>query len=181
MQVIRLNIWHDFDSGKIRRDSFTVVIEISKGSKVKYELDKDSGLLRMDRILYTSTHYPANYGFIPGTYAADNDPMDVLVLCSEQLLPMTLAECYPIGVIGMEDGGFRDDKIIAVPFNDPMYNCFRDISELPSHIFSEMRHFFSVYKSLEGKETALDTIEGALAAEVIVQESIDGYAARFRS
>ena len=174
-----LNVWHDFDPAKIRSDDFTVVIEISKGSKVKYELDKSSGFLRMDRILYTSTHYPANYGFIPRTYAADKDPLDVLVLCSETILPMTLVECRPIGVIGMYDDGARDDKIIAVPFGDPMYNGYQDIGELPSHIFSEMSHFFAVYKTLEGKQTALDEVLGVEKAREIVKQSIEDYRTHF--
>ena len=118
----------------------------TKGSKVKYEMNKETGLLRMDRILYTSTQYPANYGFLPRTYAKDKDPLDVLVLCSEGLAPLCLVECYPIGVLFMEDNGKRDEKIIAIPFNDPTYNQYQDIKELPKHIFSEMKHFFTVYK-----------------------------------
>ena len=110
------NIWHDMDSARINPEDFMVVIEIPKGSKVKYELDKQSGLLKMDRILYTSTHYPANYGFIPRTYADDLDPLDVLVLCSEQIAPLTLIRCYPIGMITMLDNGRNDEKIIAIPF-----------------------------------------------------------------
>ena len=143
-----MNIWHDIEQDRIKYNDFTMIIEISKGSKVKYELDKETGLLIMDRILYTSTHYPANYGFIPRTYAPDNDPLDVLLLCSEQILPMTLVRCYPIGVISMKDQGFQDDKIIAVPFGDPMYNSYKDVRDLPAHVFSEMTHFFSVYKYL---------------------------------
>ena len=116
----------------------------------KYELDKETGLIILDRILYTSTHYPANYGFIPRTYADDNDPLDVLVLCSEPILPMSLVQCYPIGVFTMLDQGKLDEKIIAIPFKDPNNNVYKDISELPEHIFREMSHFFSVYKTLEG-------------------------------
>ena len=114
-----MNIWHDIDSSRITRKDFEAVIEISKGSKMKYELDKETGLLKLDRVLHTSTHYPANYGFIPKTYADDNDPLDVLVLCSEQIETMALVRCYPIGVISMVDGGHADDKIIAIPFGDP--------------------------------------------------------------
>ena len=131
------------------KNDFFAVIEITKGGKAKYELDKDTGLLRLDRVLYTSTHYPANYGFIPRTYASDGDPLDVLVLCSENILPMSLVRCYPIGVIIMDDGGKKDEKIIAIPFDDPTYNGYQDLKELPAHIFDEMRHFFSVYKQLE--------------------------------
>src|SRR5574344_575224 len=135
-----MNIWHDLDPKRVSRTSFEAVIEISKGSKMKYELDKETGMLRLDRELYTSTHFPANYGFIPRTLAKDNDPLDVLVLCSEQLEPMALVRCYPIGVISMLDSGAADDKIIAIPFDDPMYNTYKDISQLPQHIFDEMIH-----------------------------------------
>lgn len=135
---------------------FVCVIEISKGSKNKYELDKETGLLILDRILHTSTHYPANYGFIPRTYGDDGDPLDVLLLCSEPVQPMTLVRAYPIGVISMLDNGKNDEKIIAVPFNDPNYNCYHDISELPSHVVDEMEHFFTVYKALENKTTAVN-------------------------
>ena len=111
------NIWHDISPKRITPDTFYAVIEISKGSKMKYELDKETGLLRLDRVLYTSTHYPANYGFIPRTYAKDNDPLDVLVLCSEQIQPMSIVECYPIGVITMIDSGRSDEKIINNFYN----------------------------------------------------------------
>ena len=131
--VIIMNIWHNISPKRIKKNRFYAVIEISKGGKNKYELDKETGMLKLDRVLFTSTHYPANYGFIPRTYANDNDPLDVLVLCSEEILPMTIVECSPIGVLIMEDGGSRDEKIIAVPVNDPNYNCYKDIDELPSH------------------------------------------------
>ncbi|WP_050698307.1 inorganic diphosphatase [Anaeromassilibacillus senegalensis] len=170
-----MNIWHDISPKRIKTDDFCAVIEITKGSKAKYELDKETGLLCLDRVLYTSTHYPANYGFIPRTYAADHDPLDVLVLCSENIHPLSLVRCYPIGVISMEDSGFKDEKIIAIPFNDPTYNGYRDIGELPKHIFDEMSHFFSVYKALEGKTTAIDNVRDTEAAKQIIQESLDSY------
>jgi inorganic pyrophosphatase len=129
----------------------------------------------MDRILHTSTHYPANYGFIPRTYAEDGDPLDVLVLCSETLVPLSLVRCYPIGVISMIDNGSADDKIIAIPFNDPTYNSYTDISQLPRHIFDEMSHFFSIYKALENKDTAIDEIKEKEHAINIIQNSIDRY------
>ena len=150
-----MNIWHDINPERISRSSYSAVIEISKGSKMKYELDKETGLLRLDRVLYTSTHYPANYGFIPRTYAKDNDPLDVLVLCSGDILPMSIVDCYPIGVITMLDNGAPDDKIISIPFNDPTYSSYKDISQLPQHVFDEMKHFFTVYKQLECKQTAV--------------------------
>ena len=113
------NIWHDISPKRINSEDFICVIEISKGSKKKYELDKETGFILLDRILYTSTHYPANYGFIPRTYGDDNDPLDVLLLCSEPLEPLTLVRAYPIGVIKMIDNERNDEKIIAIPFNDP--------------------------------------------------------------
>lgn len=170
-----MNIWHDFSPKKITTESFYAVIEIPKGSKTKYELDKDTGFLMLDRILYTSTHYPANYGFIPRTYADDGDPLDVLVLCSETMYPLSLVKCYPIGVISMIDSGSADDKIIAIPFNDPTYNSYTDMSQLPQHIFNEMSHFFSVYKALENKETAIEEIQNRDSALKIIQNSIDSY------
>lgn len=169
------NIWHELPIERISGDRFTAIIEIPKGSKIKYEMDKETGLIRVDRVLYTSTHYPANYGFIPRTYADDHDPLDVVVMCNEPLVPMCEVECYPIGVISMLDQGEADDKIIAIPFDEPNYNCYRDISALPSHIFEEMCHFFEVYKSLEGKQTAVDSIKGNEEARKIVKKAIKCY------
>ncbi len=173
------NIWHDMNPDRITPENFVSVIEISKGSKKKYELDKECGLLRLDRILYTSTHYPANYGFIPRTYGDDNDPLDVLVLCSEPIDPMTLVETYPIGVITMIDNGRSDEKIICIPFNDPNYNMYRDISALPSHVFEEMKHFFIVYKALENKETAVHEVQGRDAAVEVIRQCIKRYEEKF--
>ena len=170
-----MNIWHNINPKRITKEDFVAVIEIEKGSKCKYELDKETGILMLDRILYTSTHYPANYGFIPRTYADDLDPLDVLVLCSESLHPMTSVRCYPIGVITMIDNGRYDEKIIAIPFHDPTYNGYKDISEIPSHIFDEMTHFFRVYKELEDKETAVNEVLGAEAAREVIAKAIDGY------
>ena len=173
------NIWHDISPKRITPSDFIAVIEISKGSKKKYELDKETGLMMLDRILYTSTHYPANYGFIPRTYGDDLDPLDVLLLCSEPIEPLTLVRCCPIGVISMIDNGRYDEKIIAIPFNDPTYNQYTNISELPSHIFDEMSHFFSVYKALEGKETAVNEVAGPEEAVKIIASAIDNYIEHF--
>jgi len=175
------NIWHDMDSSRITPEDFMVVIEIPKGSKAKYELDKQSGLLKLDRILHTSTHYPANYGFIPRTYADDLDPLDVLVLCSETIIPLTLIRCYPVGVITMLDNGRNDEKIIAIPFSDPTYNSYTDISELPQHIFEEMTHFFTVYKSLENKETVVYEVKGKEDALRIIESCIKNYQEKFNT
>ena len=174
-----MNIWHDISPKRITPNDFIAVIEIEQGSKKKYELDKETGLLILDRILYTSTHYPANYGLIPRTYGDDRDPLDVLVVCSEPIEPMTMVRCYPIGVIRMIDSGRADDKIIAIPFNDPTYNCYKDISELPKHIFDEMTHFFQVYKALEHKETVVDEVRPASVAVDIIEKAIDFYVDTF--
>lgn len=176
-----MNIWHNISPKRIKKNRFYAVIEISKGGKNKYELDKETGMLKLDRVLFTSTHYPANYGFIPRTYANDNDPLDVLVLCSEEILPMTIVECSPIGVLIMEDGGSRDEKIIAVPVNDPNYNCYKDIDELPSHRMDEIEHFFEVYKTLEkGKTTSIIEVQNREAAEGVIQACIDEYIKKFQ-
>ncbi len=173
------NIWHDISPKRIHPDDFMCVIEISKGSKKKYELDKETGFLMLDRILYTSTHYPANYGFIPRTYGDDNDPLDVLLLCSEKIEPMTLVRAYPIGVISMIDNGRHDEKIIAIPFNDPNYNFYTDIEQLPKHVFDEMTHFFSVYKALENKTTDVNEVQNRERATEIIAEAIDLYVEKF--
>ncbi len=173
------NIWHDIDPRRITPEDFICVIEIPKGSKKKYELDKETGYIILDRILHTSTHYPANYGFIPRTYGDDNDPLDVLLLCSEVLEPLTLARAYPIGVIKMIDNGRSDEKIIAIPFNDPTYNTYKSISELPTHIFNEMRHFFEVYKNLENKTTAVDEVTGREDSLKIIESAIENYNRKF--
>lgn len=155
-----MNPWHDFSDDRVKIENFISVIEIPKGGKNKYELDKESGMLRLDRVLYTSTHYPANYGFIPRTLSEDGDPLDVLVLCQETLEPLSILECYPIGMITMIDENEEDEKIIAIPVNDPFLNNYTDISELPQHQFQEIKHFFEIYKYLENKETRVDKICG---------------------
>ena len=174
-----MNIWHDIDPELIRPDSFTAVIEIPAGSKKKYELDKRTGLLRLDRILYTSTHYPANYGFIPRTYADDGYPLDVLVLCSETLDPSIMVQCYPVGVVRMVDGGQCDDKIIAVVEHDPTWNFYQDYDDLPPHIGNEFAHFFEVYKQLEGRRTAISEVYGRRSAEQIISECMERYLVHF--
>ncbi len=173
------NIWHDIAVARIKPEDFICVVEISKGSKVKYELDKETGLIMMDRILYTSTQYPANYGFIPKTYGDDEDPLDVLLLCSEELAPLTLVRAYPIGVMSMLDNGRNDDKIIAIPFGDPRYNQYKDMQELPKHIFDEMTHFFTVYKNLENMNTAVSEVKGREAALEIIRKAREDYKENF--
>ncbi len=174
-----MNIWHDINPARISAEKFEAFIEIPRGCKAKYELDKETGRIRLDRVLYTSTVYPANYGFIPRTYADDKDPLDVLVLCGETIYPMTLVTCYPIGLIKMMDEGFMDEKIIAIPYNDPTYNQYKDIHELPKHIFDEMMHFFEVYKMLEHKHTTVKEICHKQEAEKIIQKCIQQYEETF--
>ena len=173
------NIWHDISPKRINAEDFICVVEISKGSKKKYELDKETGFIILDRILYTSTHYPANYGFIPRTYGDDGDPLDVLLLCTEPLEPLSLVRAYPIGVISMIDNGRNDEKIIAIPFNDPTYNQYTNIEQLPVHVFDEMRHFFSVYKNLENKTTAVNEVSDRNEAIKVIKLAIDSYVEKF--
>ena len=162
-----MSAWNQLPDERLRPDDFIAVIEIPKGSKQKYEIDESTGLLRLDRILYTSTHYPANYGFIPRTLAADGDPLDVLVLCSETLVPMCMVQCFPIGILSMKDDNKNDEKIIAVPFKDPQMSDYQDLKDLPPHVYNEMEHFFSVYKELEGIETDIMHISGRAEAEIV--------------
>lgn len=174
-----MNVWHDVAKERITTKKFEAFIEIPRGCKAKYELDKDTGLLRLDRVLYTSTVYPANYGFIPKTLAEDGDPLDVLVLCGETIYPATLVTCYPIGVIKMIDGGSLDEKIIAIPCDDPTYKDYYDIQELPKHIFEEMMHFFEVYKSLEHKQTTVKEICHRDDAMDIIKKCIKAYEVQY--
>ena len=174
-----MNIWHDISPERVSPEELTAVIEISKGGKNKYELDKETGLLRLDRVLYTSTHYPANYGFIPRTYADDKDPLDVLVLCQEAIIPLTLVTCKPIGVLEMTDGVSFDEKIIAVPVRDPSYNCYASIKDIPVHIFDEISNFFEVYKTLEGVQTEIKGVNDVDVALEVIKKAMDGYKEEF--
>ena len=161
------NILHDIPESRITPEDFLAYIEISAHSKNKYEYDEECRCLVLDRVLFTSTHYPHNYGFIPRTWGLDDDPLDVLVVMSEPAVPGSLVRAAPIGVLEMIDGGKSDEKIIAVCLGDPIYAGYRDIHELPSHLFEEIRHFFSVYKQLEfGKATL---VEGFLGREEAIQ------------
>ena len=174
-----MNIWHDLNPARVHKDDFIAVIEIPKGSKNKYEMDKETGRIILDRVLYTSTVYPANYGFIPRTYGDDHHPLDVLVLCAQPIDPMTLVRCRPIGVIQMLDDGRNDEKIIAVPMGDPHYSGYESIFDLPQHIYDEMRHFFTVYKALENKETVVDEVLGPQDAQRVIEKAIAFYEETF--
>ncbi len=170
-----MNIWKDIDPKRITPNDFIACIEIEQGSKNKYELDKETGLIILDRVLYTSTHYPMNYGFIPHTLSGDGDPLDVFVLCSQPIEKMSLVRCYPIGVVYMTDKNETDEKIIAIPFGDPQYNEYTDIKQLPQHIIDELRHFLSVYKELEHKIVRVLDISSAEKAKATIKENIDEF------
>ena len=164
--------WHDVNLGKEAPAIVTAVIEIPKGSKVKYELDKESGLIKVDRILFSSVHYPANYGFVPQTYCEDKDPLDVLVLGQEPVVPLSLMRAKIIGVIRMQDQGEADDKLIAVHADDPEYCHINSINELPTHRMSEVRRFFEDYKALENKSVVIKDFLDQREALRILDESI---------
>ena len=174
-----MNIWTDFNKDRIKPEDFVVYIEIERGSKNKYELDKETGLIMLDRVLFTSTHYPMNYGFIPLTYSQDNDPLDVFVLCSQPIEKMSLVRCYPIGVITMKDKNEMDEKIIAIPFGDPQYNSYKDISQLPEHIMIELRHFLSVYKQLENKKVEILSTGNEQEAKKCIQVCMHAFNNKF--
>jgi len=172
--------WHDLALGERIEGHFNAVIEIPKGSKMKYELDKDTGLLRVDRILYSAVHYPTNYGFLPRTYCEDGDPLDVLVLGQEAVVPLCVMRARAIGVIAMSDDKGRDDKIIAVHVDDPEYEPYHDIAELPPHRLKELERFFLDYKVLENKVVNVEDLRGRAAAEDIVRAAAQLYATTIR-
>lgn len=176
-----MNPWHDISKGRVTPEDFVAVIEIPKGSKKKYELDKESGLLILDRILCTSTHYPENYGFIPLTFAGDGDPLDVLVICEDKLNPLSLVRCHPIGVLKMTDNNEADEKIVAVPNSDSLLGSCADISQLPRHQFNRIKHFFEVYKYLENKQTEVGEILSAEEARSIISECLENYRLKFEN
>ncbi len=174
-----MNIWKDMNPERVKPEDFVACIEIQQGDKTKYELDKETGFLKMDRVLYTSTHYPMNYGFIPLTYCGDQDPLDVFVLCSQPLERLCIVRCFPIGVVIMTDGNQRDEKVIAIPFGDPQYNEFKDIKQLPKHIFDELMHFLKVYKELENKPVEVKELGGRDEAVKIIKECLELYRKEF--
>jgi inorganic pyrophosphatase len=167
--------WHDIPLPEDVADWFPAYIEIPKGSKVKYELDKPTGLLRVSRILYSAVSYPANYGFVPRTYCEDGDPLDVLVLCQEEVVPQALLRARAIGVMRMRDEKGQDDKIIAVHVDDPEYDSFHDIAELSEHRLRELQRFFLDYKVLEGEEVIVEAPLGAAEALATLQAAIALY------
>ena len=170
-----MHAWHDVTPGEKLPLVFTTVIEIPMGSSVKYELDKETGMLKLDRILYSAVYYPANYGFIPQTLAEDDDPLDVLVLCQEPVAPLTLVSAQAIGIMTMVDSGKRDHKVLAVALNDPEYNGFTEAAELPPHRLTMLRRFFQDYKTLEGKAVEVDVMEPHAAALPVIEEALVRY------
>ncbi|MEY3679343.1 MAG: hypothetical protein RI924_1484 [Bacteroidota bacterium] len=172
--------WHQLSSGDDVPSVVNAIIEIPKGSKAKYEIDKTSGLIKLDRVLFSSVMYPAHYGFIPQTYCDDKDPLDILVLCSVDVYPLTIIEAKPIGVMHMVDQGEQDDKIIAVAKNDPSVNYMNDLSELPPHAMKEIVRFFQDYKALEHKQVTIEHLLGKRFAYKVIEESIQLYKTTFR-
>jgi inorganic pyrophosphatase len=172
--------WHDVTPGEHLPLEFNALIEIPMGSSVKYELDKRTGMLRLDRVLYSAVYYPANYGFIPQTYAEDDDPLDVLVLCQEAVAPMTLVTARAIGLMTMVDSGKRDHKILSVAVGDPEFNSFREASELPPHRLNMLRRFFQDYKQLEGKSVEVDEFQASELAKPIIEDALQRYSQQRR-
>jgi inorganic pyrophosphatase len=172
--------WHDVTPGENIPQEFSAIIEIPFGSSVKYELDKASGLIRLDRVLYSAVYYPANYGFIPQTLAEDDDPLDVLVLCQETVVPLTLLHARTIGLMTMIDGGKKDHKIIAVCIDDPEFNSYREATEMPPHRLMMLRRFFQDYKQLEGKAVEVDEIQPAREAFPIIEDALARYSRQRR-
>ncbi|RME14152.1 MAG: inorganic diphosphatase [Bdellovibrio sp.] len=170
-----MNPWHDVQLGSEVPHLFPAIVEVPKGSKNKYELDKETGLIRVDRVLFSSVQYPANYGFIPRTYCEDNDPLDVLVLGQEAVFPLTILMAKPIGLMKMSDQGESDDKIIAVHANDPEYAHYSSITELPPHRMEEVKRFFEDYKALEGKTVVVEEFLGPTHAIKSLEAAIHLY------
>ena len=170
-----VHAWHDVSPGRDVPRDFRAVIEIPLGSNIKYELDKPTGLLKVDRVIHSAVFYPANYGFIPQTYAEDNDPLDVLVLCQEAVQPLALIKARAIGVMTMIDAGATDDKIIAVATNDPEFSEYLEARDLPSHRLLVLKRFFQDYKQLEGKQVQVEEIRPAYAALSVIEQALARY------
>jgi len=170
-----MNYWRDMPPGRNPPEEVTAVVEIPFGSRNKYELDKHTGLIRLDRVLFSSMHYPGDYGFIPRTLHLDGDPLDIVVLVKEQTFPGCLIDARPLGVLRMLDRGQPDDKILGVPLHDPYYEEFFDIADIPQHVLKEVEHFFERYKDLEGKRVQVRGWEKSDVAMRVIRESIALY------
>lgn len=173
------NPWHSVSPQRKHREEFNAIIEIPYGSRAKYELHKESGMLVLDRVLYSAMYYPANYGFIPKTYGEDNDPLDILVLSKIDVVPMCIVPARVIGMMEMIDNGENDEKIIAVAAGDPSLGHLQDIADLPEHLISELRNFFEDYKKLEKKEVEVDDFQDKATALRIIDEALERYKERF--
>ncbi|MBU3714484.1 MAG: inorganic diphosphatase [Ferruginibacter sp.] len=174
-----LHPWHGASFGKNVPEKVNALIEISKGSKCKYEIDKNTGLLKLDRVIYSSFHYPINYGFIPQSLGEDGDPLDILVLCSESIQPLCLVDATIIGNMQMIDNGEKDDKIIAVATNDPAVNYIREMTELPDHFTAVLRNFFQEYKVLENKKVEIDQFQDKEYAYKVIASALERYRSHF--
>ncbi|MGF1633345.1 MAG: inorganic diphosphatase [Phycisphaerae bacterium] len=172
--------WHDVTPGEDMPQEFNAVIEIPTGSSVKYELDKASGLIKLDRILFSAAYYPANYGFVPQTLAEDDDPLDVLVFCKETVVPLTLMRARTIGLMTMVDEGAKDHKIIAVAAHDPEYNFYQEAAEMPPHRIKQLKRFFQDYKQMEGKQVEVDEIMPAREAYPVIEDALARYSRQRR-
>lgn len=175
-----IHAWHDVTPGHKLPQEFQAVIEIPSGSSVKYELDKASGLIKLDRVLYSAVFYPANYGFVPQTLAEDDDPLDVLVFCQEAVVPLTIIEARTIGLMTMIDAGKKDHKIIAVAIRDPEFNSYHDAAEMPPHRMLMLRRFFQDYKQLEGKAVEVNEIRPAAEAFPVIEDALHRYSEKRR-
>jgi inorganic pyrophosphatase len=169
------NAWHQLSLGENAPEVVRAVVEISRGSKAKYEIDKDSGMLLLDRVLTSSVHYPANYGFLPKTYCDDKDPLDVLIVCQEDIQPMALVDVKIVGVMKMTDDGEQDDKLIGVAVEDRQWRDVEDITDLPKHMVAEMKNFFETYKKLKGGEVEITDVLGKKEALQVLEDSIKLY------
>ncbi|MBL7056138.1 inorganic diphosphatase [Candidatus Woesearchaeota archaeon] len=176
-----MNPWHDVNPGNKIPEEVNVVVEVPKDCKLKYELDKETGLLKLDRALYSAVHYPGDYGFIPKTYWDDDDPLDVLILSNFPIFPMTLVQVRPIGVLEMEDDNEMDDKIICVHANDPRFNRYKELEDIPEHMLLEIKHFFETYKELQNKKVKVLNLKDSKAAKECIQKGLMLYKEKFSS
>lgn len=174
-----MNIWHDVPAGDNIPEELNVIIEVPKGSQNKYELDKETGLVMLDRVLYGAHHYPADYGMVPQTYCPDNDPLDALVLVSNATAPGVLIKARPIAVMTMVDGGEQDDKLLCVPMDDPRLAHLNDLSDVPEGVLNEITNFFETYKTAQKKEVIVEGWHDKAKALEIINASIEGYKEKF--
>lgn len=175
-----MNLWHDIPAGKKNPEEINVIIEIAKGSKNKYEIDKETGLIALDRVAHTAQDFPFDYGFVPQTYWHDNDPLDVVLLTTYPLLPGILVNARPVAIMSMIDSGERDDKIIAVPVDDPRWEETRDLADLNKHMLKEIEHFYSTYKKLQNKEVSVTGFKPRAEALAAVVEGVNLYQEKFK-